>query len=140
MLERLRDAQNAHDAQRMAALFAVDYRSSQPAHPSRRFTGNARVLANWTSMFEGIPDFKAGLIASSLDGDTEWGEWDWHGTHADGSPFTMRGVMIITLRGGLIADARLYMEPVEEVGEDIESAVRELAKPPDVNKGRKQAR
>ena len=32
VLERLRDALHSHDAERMAALFAEDYASSQPVH------------------------------------------------------------------------------------------------------------
>ena len=44
--ERLRDAQNSRDADRMAALFAEDYRSDHPAHPGREFTGRAQVLEN----------------------------------------------------------------------------------------------
>jgi hypothetical protein len=33
MLERLQEAQNVHDAQRMASYFAEDYLSAQPVHP-----------------------------------------------------------------------------------------------------------
>ena len=47
------------------------------------------------------------------EGDVEWGEVDWHGHHIDGSPFEMRGVIIGTIREGLIAKGRLYVEPVE---------------------------
>jgi hypothetical protein len=42
----------------------------------------------------------------------------------------MRGVTILIIRDGLIAAAHLYIEPVEEAGEDIDRAVRELYKPP----------
>jgi len=56
MLERLRDAVNAHDAQRLASLFAEDYRSAQPLHPSRGFGGSAQVLENWLSVFDGVTD------------------------------------------------------------------------------------
>lgn len=130
MLERLQDAMNAHDARHMASLFAHDYRSAQPAHPRRSFGGNARVLENWSSVFQGVPDFRSELIAASVDGDTEWGEWNWHGHHPDGSPFAMRGVTILVVRDGLIAEGRLYMEPVEGEGEDIQAAVEELYQPP----------
>ena len=130
MQERLRDAVNAHDAQGLAALFAEDYRSASPAHPARAFVGRAQVLANWSSVFEGVPDFTGELVASSVDGDTEWGEWDWHGRHADGSPFAMRGVVIVVVRDGLVAEGRLYMEPVDVEGGDIDVAVQELYKPP----------
>ena len=41
--------------------------------------------------------------------------------------------MIMVIRDGLIAEARLYMEPVETVAEDIDAAVRGLTKQPDTN-------
>ena len=121
---------NAHDARGLASLFAEDYRSAQPLHPSRGFGGSAQVLENWSSVFEGVPDFTAELTASSVDGDTEWGEWSWQGHHVDGSPFAMRGVTILLVRDGLIAEGRLYMEAVESDGGDIGAAVQELYKPP----------
>jgi len=130
MLERLNDAMNAHDARRVASLCAVDYRSAQPLHPSRGFGGSAQVLENWSSVFEGVPDFSSELITSSQDGEVEWGEWHWHGHHVDGSPFAMRGATIFVVSDGLIAEGRLYMEPVEADGGDIEAAVQELYRPP----------
>jgi hypothetical protein len=114
----------------MASCFADDYVSDQPAHPGRAFTGNAQVLANWTAVFAGVPDFHAELLASSVDGQTEWGELDWRGEHLDGSAFAMRGVIIATVRDDLIATARLYMEPVDPGDQDIEAAVEELYRPP----------
>ena len=130
MLERLNEAVNAHDPRRMASLFAKDYRSAQPLHPNRGFGGSAQVLENWSSVFDGVPDFSSELLASSHDADTEWGEWYWHGHHVDGSPFAMRGTTIFVVRDGLIAEGRLYMEPVETGGGDIEAAVQTLYKPP----------
>jgi len=130
MMERLRDATNAHDAVGLASLFSANYRSSQPVHPSRGFGGSAQVLENWSSVFEGVPDFASELVASSAEGDTEWGEWSWQGHHADGSPFAMRGVTILVVREGLVEEGRLYMEPVEGDGGDIQAAVQELYKPP----------
>lgn len=130
MSEALRDAMNAHDAHRFASLFAQDYRSAQPVHPGRGFVGSAQVLENWSSVFEGVPDFAAELVASSVDRDTEWGEWSWQGHHADGSPFAMRGVLILLVRDDLVAEGRLYMESVETEGGDIGAAVQELYKPP----------
>lgn len=130
MLLRLREATNSHDARRVASLFAEDYRSSQPLHPGRAFGGRRQVFENWSSVFEGVPDFTSDLVASSVDGETEWGEWDWYGHHADGSSFAMRGVTVLIVRDDLVAEARLYMEPVDLGGEDIEAAVQALYKPP----------
>ena len=130
MTERLRDAVNAHDARRLASLFAEGYRSEQPLHPSRGFGGSAQVAENWSSVFDGVPDFGSELVAVSVDGEVEWGEWYWHGYHVDGSTFAMRGVTIFVVRDDLVAEGRLYMEPVEAGGGDIEAAVQELYKPP----------
>ena len=130
VLERIRDAMNAHDAEGLAALLAEDYRSAQPLHPNRAFGGRAQMLENWTAVFEGVPDFRAELTASSGDGETVWGEWDWRGHHVDGSSFHMRGVTLFVVRDGLVSEGRLYMEPVEAGGGDIEAAVQELYQPP----------
>ncbi len=130
MLERLRDAMNSHDAEQMASLFSGTYASSQPLHPARGFSGRAQVLVNWTSVFAGVPDFTAELVASSVDGVVEWGEWDWRGRYTDGSPFSMRGVVILRAHEGLIAEMRLYVEPVDVGSDDINVAVRDLYQPP----------
>jgi ketosteroid isomerase-like protein len=130
IFERLTEAQNAHDAGGMAACFAEDYVSAQPVHPGRAFSGRAQVLANWSAVFAGVPDFRGTLVASSQDGQTEWGELDWRGRHTDGSPFAMSGVIVATVREGLIAEARLYMEPVDRSGDDIDAAVEKLYRPP----------
>ena len=90
-LERLSEAVNSHDAERMATLFAEDYASSQPVHPGRGFGGRAQVAKNWTALFEAVPDFTAEVVSSSITGNLEWAEWDWHGQYLDGSPFAMQG-------------------------------------------------
>ena len=130
VMDRLIAAMNRHDAQGVAGLFAADYRSQQPLHPNRGFGGSQQVLSNWSAVFEGVPDFHADVIASSKSNDVLWAEQRWTGTYRDGSPFRMRGVTVLGLRDDRIAWARLYMEPVEEGGADIDEAVRELYHPP----------
>ena len=130
MLERMTEATNAHDPVRLAALFAEDYQSVQPLHPGRGFGGSAQVLANWTSVFEGVPDFASTLVASAVVGETEWAEWDWSAHHLDGSPFAMRGVVVAVVWNGRVASMRLFLEPVELDGGDIDAAVQELYQPP----------
>jgi hypothetical protein len=129
LLERINDAMNSHHPGNVAALFAENYQSSQPVHPNREFGGRQQVIANWTAVFDGVPDFRAELVASCVNSGTEWGEWEWRGTHADGSTFLMRGVTILAVQGDLIAQARLYMEPVELTGGDIDASVQDLYKP-----------
>jgi hypothetical protein len=122
----LLDAMNARDVDAFVSLFADDYDSEQPVHPDRAFRGRDQVRANWSQVFAGVPDFRAELVATAIDGETAWTEWRWHGTHADGSPLRMAGVIIMGIRDGRIARARLYVEPVEQ-GDGIEAAVREMS-------------
>jgi ketosteroid isomerase-like protein len=132
VLSRLQAAMNAHDLDAFVACFASDYRSEQPAHPSRAFHGRDQVRENWASVFAGVPDFNAELVASaSIDGGVEIGEWRWSGTHADGSPFGMCGVTVMGVEHEHIAWGRLYMEIVERDGADIDQMVRDTYRPPD---------
>ena len=127
---RLVDAVNRHDPESMAACFAPEYRSDQPAHPNRGFGGRDQVATNWQAMFAGVPDLTAEVVTETSDGPTSWVEMAWSGHRSDGSAFAMRGVTIMgTREDGLIAWARLYMEPVESEGASIDDAVRSLARP-----------
>jgi ketosteroid isomerase-like protein len=129
-LTKLRDIMNTHDANAMASLYSLDYRSEQPAHPNRGFTGHAQVAENWANMFRGVPDMTVELLAEATDDATVWSEWVLTGHHMDGSPFEMCGVIIMGLTDdGLIAEQRLYLEPVERDGAAIEETVQQLAKP-----------
>jgi ketosteroid isomerase-like protein len=128
--DRLLAAMNAHDLDAFVACFAADYDSQQPPHPSRAFRGNEQVRKNWEGVFAGVPDFTAELLVATVaDGDIEIGEWRWHGTYADGSPFEMRGATVMGIRDDQIAWGRLYMEPVEQGGVDIDEMVQETYRP-----------
>lgn len=130
IMNRLLSAMNAHDLDALVACFAADYESQQPAHPSRGFRGSEQVRKNWDGVFAGVPDFTAELVLSVVtEAGVEVGEWRWLGTHTDGSPFGMQGVIVIGIHGNQIAWARLYMEPVERGGVDIDEMVQETYRP-----------
>src|SRR5262245_41537371 len=121
MMSRLGAAMNAHDLDAFVDCFASDYRSEQPAHPSRAFRGSDQVRENWASVFSGVPDFRAELLVSSTtDAGVEIGEWNWSGTHLDGTPFAMRGVIVLGIEAERVAWGRLYMDTVERDGADID--------------------
>jgi hypothetical protein len=129
-MAKLCDVMNSHDAERMSFLFSPDYKSEQPAHPNRGFSGHAQVAANWGNMFRGVPDMTCELVATAENGATVWSEWVWRGHYTDGSDFETRGVTVMGLTGdGLIGEARLYMEQVETDGAAIEETVQQLARP-----------
>lgn len=127
VVERLDAALNAHDIEAFAALFLPDYDSVQPTHPDRAFAGREQARANWTEIFAGVPDFRSELIRASADADTVWSEWHWQGTRAGGEPLDMAGVIVMGVRDGLIAWARLYIEPLERAGAGIEAAVQRMS-------------
>ena len=130
IMNRLLAAMNAHDLDAFVACFASDYDSEQPAHPSRMFRGSDQVRKNWEGVFAGVPDFTADLLLSTTaDDGVEIGEWRWHGTYKDGSPFGMRGMIVAGIRHDQIAWARLYMEQVEQGGADIDEMVQEAYRP-----------
>jgi hypothetical protein len=118
---------NAHDVEAFASLFWPDYDSEQPAHPDRAFQGREQVYANWSAVFSGVPDFRAELIGTAVEADTLWTEWRWAGTHTDGSRLDMAGVIVFGVRANRFSWARLYVEPVEQGGEGIEAAVRDMS-------------
>jgi ketosteroid isomerase-like protein len=124
----LGDAMNAHDIEAFVSLFADDYDSEQPVHPDRAFQGREQVRANWSAIFSGVPDFRAELVDTAVEADAVWSEWRWDGTQEDGSRLEMAGVIIMSLRDGQIARARLYVEPVDRGGEGIDAAVREMSR------------
>ena len=126
-VERLHAAMNRHDLEAFLACLDPNYRSEQPAHPTRGFGGREQVEKNWSALFEGIPDFRAELLATAAAGDTVWSEWRWTGTRATQAPLEMRGVTLFEIKNGRIVSGRLYMEEVEVAGVDIGETVRRLA-------------
>ena len=78
-------------------------------------------------MFAGVPITARTCSQQAVDDDSVWSEWRGRGTHADGSRLDMAGVIIFGVRAERIAWARLYVEPVEQAGEGIDAAVRDMS-------------
>jgi hypothetical protein len=121
VVERLHEAVNQHDIEALLECFDAGYRSEQPAHPNRGFGGKEQVRKNWSALFESFPDFKAELLRYTADGDTMWTEWHW-----TAAGLNITGVTLFGVRADRIVWGRLYMEPVEVEGEDIDEAMRTM--------------
>jgi hypothetical protein len=126
MAIQLQEALNAHDLEAFLALFHEDYRSEQPVHPGRGVGGRDQVRANWSAIFQGVPDFTANLLGHCQAGGQVWSEWRWTGTRATGGTLDMAGVLILGIRDAHIAWGRLYIEPVETSDESIQVAVHKM--------------
>jgi ketosteroid isomerase-like protein len=125
MVDRLLKATNEHDVAGVAACFAEDYENETPAHPARSFRGREQVRRNWDQIFAFVPDLRADLTRSAVDGKTAWTEWDMTGTRRDGTAHHMRGVVMFGVRGGVAQWARFYLEPVDQDAATVDDAVRE---------------
>jgi ketosteroid isomerase-like protein len=124
VVDRLRDASNAHDLAAITACFAPDYRNETPAHPERSFVGREQVRSNWTQIFAAVPDVTADVVRYAVDGDTVWSEWEHRGTRADGTAHVMRGVVIFGVADGCASWARFYLEPLQADTTGVDDAVR----------------
>src|SRR4051794_5579667 len=116
VIERLRDATNAHDLDRLVACFGEHYQLEMPVHPTRNFVGREQVRANWTPIFAAVPDLQVRLPRVAVAGDEVWSEWEMSGTRADGAAHLMRGVFITGIVDDEIAWGRFYLEPVDHGG------------------------
>jgi hypothetical protein len=121
VIERMAEALNRHDLEALLGCFDPNYRSEQPAHPNRGFGGKEQIRKNWSAMFESFPDFEAQLLRHTADEGVVWGEWHWIATGLN-----MAGVTIMGVEDDHIVSARLYMEAVEEDGQDIDEAMRTI--------------
>jgi ketosteroid isomerase-like protein len=125
MVERLLQATNDHDLDRLEACFTEDYENETPAHPGRNFRGRERVRRNWEQIFAFVPDLRAQVLGYAIDGETAWTEWEMTGTRRDGTAHHMRGVVVFGVRDGLASRARFFLEPVDEGTATVDDAVRE---------------
>lgn len=114
-IARLRDAINSHDSAAVAACFAEDYRCDMRMHPSQSFTGNDKVLKNWTGILGRVPDLHAEILRWTSAGEETWSEWEMRGTDTDGRPVLLRGTVISgAAADGPIDWTNFYLDPVAE--------------------------
>jgi predicted SnoaL-like aldol condensation-catalyzing enzyme len=114
VFERMIQILNRHDLDAMVACFAPDFRSEQPLHPERDFTGQEGVRKNWSFFFKTVPDIQVDILNEVEEGDTVWAEVHYLGTQNDGKRFNVKGVTLLGIQADQITWARLYIEPVEE--------------------------
>lgn len=124
VIGQLVDAVNHRNLATLVTCFAEDYANQTPAHPERGFRGREQVRRNWTRIFAEVPELQARVLRSVTDGATVWTEWRMAGTRrSDATVFEMAGVVIYEVTDGLIESAAFYLEPVERVSGDVDTAI-----------------
>ncbi|MFD5826988.1 nuclear transport factor 2 family protein [Lentzea sp. NPDC060358] len=112
-VERLREAINSHDPQRVADCFTPDYQAEIPHRPAESFVGTEQVAVNWTAILSRLPDLEARVLRRAESGGEIWSEWEMTGTGPDGAKTVLCGPAIMTVvREGKIAATRFYLAPV----------------------------
>ncbi|GGL12540.1 nuclear transport factor 2 family protein [Mangrovihabitans endophyticus] len=111
VVERLIGALNRHDLDGVAECFGPDFSGEWPAHPGRDLVGPEQVRRNWERIFKLSPEITVAMTQAVEVGDEVWGEWYY--TKAAGQD--LKGVIVITVRDGLIRRSRFYMEPIDAV-------------------------
>jgi ketosteroid isomerase-like protein len=61
VVDRLVDAINGHDLERLTECFAPTFSSVWPVHPARSFNGRDGVRRNWEAIFDAHPDIQVTL-------------------------------------------------------------------------------
>ena len=117
-LMELCDAFNAHDLDRIMALFADDCilempRGSQPW--GSRFEGKRNVRDALASRFEGLPDVHYGNEEHFVDpaANTGMSKWTLTGTTREGKKLEVRGCDFYTFRDGKVTRKDSYWKIVE---------------------------
>jgi len=118
-LEELCDAFNAHDIDRIMALFVDDCvlempRGSEPW--GSRFEGKSNVRAALAGRFEGLPDVHYGSAEHFVDpaADTGMSKWTLTGTARDGTRREVHGCDFYTFRNGKVIRKDSYWKIVEQ--------------------------
>jgi ketosteroid isomerase-like protein len=129
-IHRLVEATNAHDLERLVACFSPEYVLTAPSHPQRGFRGVDQVRRNWTQIFAAVPDITTRLVRTAVDGDVVWTEWEMSGARRDGGEHRMAGVFVFGVVADRIAWGRMFLEPVDATGGDMNAALRQTLEAP----------
>jgi ketosteroid isomerase-like protein len=109
VVERLFGALNGRDLDTVSLCFGPDFTSEWPTHPGRNFDGPEKVRQNWEMIFKMSPELRIEVTDAAEVGDDVWCEC--HYTEAAGQD--LKGIIIVTVRDGLIRHSRFFMEPID---------------------------
>jgi ketosteroid isomerase-like protein len=76
-----------------------------------------------------VPDLKAELRGTAVEGDTVWGEWRIYCSRRDGEMLDLRGVAISKVQDGRVVSSRRYLAPVDPGNETVDDYFRRLVDP-----------
>lgn len=111
VVDQFNDAINRHDAAAVAALLTDDtvFENTAPAPDGTRLVGKTDVAAYWARWFVNNPDARFEAEDVVVAGDRCTVLWIYRKTR-DGQPWHLRGIDLLTVRGGRIAAKFSYVK------------------------------
>lgn len=111
-IDRFNDAFNRHDVDGVMAAMTDDcvFESTGPSPDGSHFAGQKEVRAVWEDFFRSSPDaiFDAEEVFASGDRCTV--RWRYHWTNGDGTEGHVRGVDVLRVRNGKVAEKLAYVK------------------------------
>ena len=109
-VDRFNDAFNRHDVDAVMAAMSDDcvFESTAPPH-GERHVGQAAVRAAWEAFFAASPTAHFDAEEVIVTGDRCIVRWAYSWTDGD-TPGSVRGVDVITVRDGKVAEKRAYVK------------------------------
>ena len=111
VIERFNEAFNRHDVDAVMALMTDDciFENTHPPPDGERYEGQEAVRGFWERLFGSTPDARFTVEDSFAAGDRCAQRWRYDFT-GDGRPGHIRGVDILRVRDGKIAEKLSYVK------------------------------
>ena len=112
VINRFNEAFNRHDVPAVMALMTEDciFDNTYPAPDGERFEGQEAVGRFWEEFFQSSPDANFQSEEMFAFGDRCVIRWLYNWTNADGSRSHIRGVDILRVRDGKVAEKLAYVK------------------------------
>ena len=112
VIEKFNEALNRHDVPAMMALMTQDcvFDNTYPAPDGERFEGQEAVGRFWEEFFRSSPDAKFTSEEMITLGDRCVIRWRYDWINTDGSSGHVRGVDVLKVRDGKVAEKLAYVK------------------------------
>jgi ketosteroid isomerase-like protein len=111
-IERFDEAFSRHDVSAVMAHMTEDcvFENTFPAPDGERYEGQEAVRRFWDEFFQSSPDAVFTAEETLTFGDRAVVRWVYHWINADGSPGHVRGVDVLRVADGKIAEKLAYVK------------------------------
>ena len=111
-IDRFNEAFNRHDISAVMAHMTEDclFENTFPAPDGERFEGQEAVRRFWEDFFQSSPNAVFQAEETLTFGDRAVVRWVYHWTNADGSRGHVRGVDVLRVADGKIAEKLAYVK------------------------------